>query len=475
MIRMPYQYELDWIEGGLVDHVYRMVNGLPLYCEPTVEYVPFVYTPLFFYLSTIVAFFTGVGFLPLRLVSFACSILSMLLLYSMVHRETRSRFASLLTIGIYCSCFAITGALYDTGRVDSLVLFLILMVFYLYRYSKGLFFNILIGFTIVAAFLTKQYGITIFIPLIIYSIIVNWKRGLTILVSTIVFLVGITYVQDIFYHGWYSYWTLILPFFVFNTTYEFSRLLFYWTQDIMGVLPISLLMMICYFIFTNYKKENNQVFYLIIALSLILGSMPNRLILYGVLNAVTPTYVALALMTGLSISKIYGLINNIEKVDVRNRITIFILSGLIIQFAMCLYSPRVYIPTQNDILDRNAIVTMTRNANGDVFNPCRGYYNSLAEKNTSAHLGALIDIIQIVNDPVGEKLRNEFIEKIQKQEYSMMVLNKFWIVTLPDMHKIIEQYYYKPESTKENMTEYVLKNGKANMETYIYMPKNINN
>jgi hypothetical protein len=44
---LPYPYELEWMEGGMVDHVIRVLEGGSLYVAPTVDFVPFLYTPFY--------------------------------------------------------------------------------------------------------------------------------------------------------------------------------------------------------------------------------------------------------------------------------------------------------------------------------------------------------------------------------------------------------------------------------------------
>ena len=89
-LRMRYPYELEWMEGAAVDHVRWILSGRPLYVEPSLEFTPFIYTPLYFYLAAAVSKVLGVGFLPLRLVSFLASLGCLWLIGRFVQRETGS-------------------------------------------------------------------------------------------------------------------------------------------------------------------------------------------------------------------------------------------------------------------------------------------------------------------------------------------------------------------------------------------------
>jgi len=88
--RLGYPYELEWMEGGTVDHVRRILSGQRLYVEPSIEFTPFIYTPLYFYTAALLAKVFGVSFFALRLVSFLSSIGCFVIIFQFVRRETRS-------------------------------------------------------------------------------------------------------------------------------------------------------------------------------------------------------------------------------------------------------------------------------------------------------------------------------------------------------------------------------------------------
>src|ERR1041384_2907106 len=65
-LRIGYPFELEWMEGAMVDHAASVRAGLPIYCPPSPEHVSFLYTPLLFQLGALVSFVTGMGFLAPR-------------------------------------------------------------------------------------------------------------------------------------------------------------------------------------------------------------------------------------------------------------------------------------------------------------------------------------------------------------------------------------------------------------------------
>src|SRR5262245_40059489 len=122
LIRLNYRYELEWMEGGMVGHVWRLLSGQELYVKPTIDFVPYIYTPLYFWFSAGVAKLTGVGFLPLRLVSVFASIGVFALLFLIVRRLTKSPIMGLMAAGFFAAMYQLSGAWLDLARVDSLLL-----------------------------------------------------------------------------------------------------------------------------------------------------------------------------------------------------------------------------------------------------------------------------------------------------------------------------------------------------------------
>src|SRR5262245_49702132 len=91
--RLGYPFELEWMEGGTVLQVQRILDGLPLYSVPTTEFVPYIYTPFYYYVGAAVAVVVGNGFTAPRLVSFLASLAVLAFVFLLTRRRTDSAFA----------------------------------------------------------------------------------------------------------------------------------------------------------------------------------------------------------------------------------------------------------------------------------------------------------------------------------------------------------------------------------------------
>ena len=131
--RLVYPYELDWVEGGMLAAVIEILKGHSLYVEPTISYVPFVYAPLYFYISALVAKIVAPGLLALRLVSVISTLVSLLMIVLIVKGETKSWFWGVVSASLFAGLYPATKYWFDLARVDSLFLMFFLMFLYALR------------------------------------------------------------------------------------------------------------------------------------------------------------------------------------------------------------------------------------------------------------------------------------------------------------------------------------------------------
>ncbi|MBP9203089.1 MAG: hypothetical protein KBG28_03935 [Kofleriaceae bacterium] len=67
--RLTYPYDLEWMEGGLLQHAYRIGEGHGIYVEPSIEFIPYLYTPLYPGLLAALGKVFGLGYTLGRVVS----------------------------------------------------------------------------------------------------------------------------------------------------------------------------------------------------------------------------------------------------------------------------------------------------------------------------------------------------------------------------------------------------------------------
>jgi hypothetical protein len=123
--RFAIPIELEWMCGSVLDHVERVVAGQPIYAAPTADWVPFMYTPLYYWASAALAHAMPV-MVACRLVSIAATVASSALVWRISRRLGATRFWSLAALGCFFGAYSLTGYWYDLERADSLSLAMVL-------------------------------------------------------------------------------------------------------------------------------------------------------------------------------------------------------------------------------------------------------------------------------------------------------------------------------------------------------------
>ena len=118
--RVPYPYDLEWMEGGMLAHSWRLQQGLPLYVAPGPDFIPFVYPPGYAALVASLGSVFGLT-LPLgRVVSLVATAMAASALLFGVFRQTKSWRLGVLASVVFLGTYPASGAFYDLVRPDAL-------------------------------------------------------------------------------------------------------------------------------------------------------------------------------------------------------------------------------------------------------------------------------------------------------------------------------------------------------------------
>ncbi|MSP61372.1 MAG: hypothetical protein EXR72_13705 [Myxococcales bacterium] len=118
--RVAYPYDLEWMEGGMLCHALRLLEGKPLYAPPSVDFIPFFYTPLYPALLAALSRVFGLGYAMARATSALSFLFSCWLGYTFARRHGGSRTAAATAMAIPLAAFVRTGTFHDLARPDSL-------------------------------------------------------------------------------------------------------------------------------------------------------------------------------------------------------------------------------------------------------------------------------------------------------------------------------------------------------------------
>jgi len=209
--RLTFPLDLEWMEGGMLVHAQRLASGKALYVPPSLEFIPFLYTPLYPALLAVLGKVLPLGYLLGRVVSLLAFAASLALIALMVVRPTRHRLlAATVAVGalaVIAASFEFTGAFYDLARADSLLLFLEVATLALAFEGNGLRSAAGAGVAIALGFLTKQTGPVVGVGIGVGLLVASWRRALVYgVVAGVLMGLGLLYLVKSS-HGWF--WTYI--------------------------------------------------------------------------------------------------------------------------------------------------------------------------------------------------------------------------------------------------------------------------
>lgn len=468
--RINYPFELEWMEGGLLAEVRRIMSGEKLYVEPSIEYVPFMYAPLYFYLSAAASVITGVGFLPMRLVSFISSLGCLYVIFLIVRHETGSKYAGILASCLFAASFPLSGGWFDVARVDMLFMVFILTALYLVRTATSSMRYVLAGVFLSLSFFTKQNSFGFFLPVMFYCFLQNWRKSIFLIgpavVGCSVIYVLLNYIND----GWFHYY-------VFGLSHDikFNRMFaHFWKMDILSPLPIAFIMSVFYLITQLIKKnKDNFLFYFLTFIGMMGGACLSRIHPGSGQNVVMPAYAIMAILFGMAFHVLYEFICNLPEPR-QNLLKIIICSVFILQFTLepIRYSTSAYIPNKKDMEAGMKLIDIIKQLDGEVFNPDAGYLSIMAGKKSYAHGMAIRHILILEKGEVRDNLFNQIKQSVQEKRFNSIIvsLNNGVKDTVLGM-KDIEKYYMNQKKIFESENVFWPVLGLGIRPEFIYVPK----
>jgi hypothetical protein len=172
--RVTFPLNLEAMELLKLQHVKRLLAGQPLYVEPSADFIPLVYNPLYYYLTLPFTWVGGATLSAMRAVSIVGALGAYLVAFLAVRRQTASGWWGLITVGLMAAAFRAMDSYLDTATADSWTLFSILLGCYLLDRTGVRLVNLTGLLWLIAAFWFKQYGALFTIGGVLF---VTWRDG----------------------------------------------------------------------------------------------------------------------------------------------------------------------------------------------------------------------------------------------------------------------------------------------------------
>ncbi|HEX5062899.1 MAG TPA: hypothetical protein VFV99_26175 [Kofleriaceae bacterium] len=219
--RVAYPYDLEWMEGGMLHHALRFQTGHGIYSEPSVEFIPYLYTPLYPALLAILGEIFGLTYTLGRVIS-VLSLVGIAIVGAISICSPRNRNAAMLpavvgtvlALGLFAAVYPFVEGWYDLVRADALFLFLVTagLVAAMYWTDQGEGWRghgrvAAVGAILAFAFFTKQTGIFYVLLGGAIVLILRWRRLAAYIAAAGVVGLGGSGLMNLSSGGWF--WTYI--------------------------------------------------------------------------------------------------------------------------------------------------------------------------------------------------------------------------------------------------------------------------
>jgi len=445
LLRVNYPFDLEWMEGATADHVHRILTGQRIYVPPSLAFTPFLYPPLYYYVSAVVSLVTGMSLLPLRLVSLASSIGCLWLVYRLTARETGRRYIGLVATGMFAATYRIGGAWLDIARVDSLFLLLFLGAVYLVRFHASTRSWAAAGALLALSALTKQTALMLALPLILYTAIVDWRRAATFLVAFCGVFGLVTLGLNLWQEGWYLSYTVGLPAHVnaaAGVPIVSRASLRVWRRDFLAAMPLAAVLGGASLVVRTRYFTRVTLFYVVLAIGLVGSAWISRLHQGAYDNVLIPAYLSFAVLLALAVNDIPELATGDGHLGLR----MFMGVVCLIQFVGLAYDPRVQIPTRRNTELYQRLMQVMRKVDGEVYLADHGFFPILAGKTSHAQTRAVFDIELSVDRGIEGPLSKELRTAFEQRRFSLIILDD---TLSPSLQQEIERSYRRADPSLE--------------------------
>jgi hypothetical protein len=381
-----FPLNLDLMEGTVLQHFQRAVRFEAIYPEPTPEYVPLAYNPLYYVLAVPFAWAFGVNLFTLRLVAILGMVGSGLLLYRVVQQRTGSAWWGLMSAGIFAASYVVMDAYLDSAHADSWLLFSALLGSYLIDSNRSRAWNLAGVVLLVASFWFKQHGALFAIGGVLF---LTWREGprrswlywfVAVLLGPILYIFGGPWLFGSRFH-----------YFTWEVPRRWSELSFGTLRRYAGFIlrsyPILSVSAAWTAVWTAFKdRDKLSVWHFQFVFAALAGFM-------GTLDPGSSNNVYIPLATWFILLGTLGLHQLLLQFKAVQRYAIHLLA-LFASFAILLYVPTNVIASPRARESYADLVGMLRGLDGHVYAPSLGQLQNSYSFYPAAHWVALEDMIR---------------------------------------------------------------------------------
>lgn len=408
--RWAFPYDLEWMEGGMLAHALRLSEGDSIYAPPSVDFVPYLYTPLYPTLLAGLGKVFGLGYKLGR----AVSILSMaavvaLSIWAVLREAPRgwralAAAAASTAVGFYAATYPFVDGWYDLVRGDSLFMALglggIVALRAWARLPRGWWHGrVAVAAALLAlSFHCKQTGVLLVAAGGIALLFLNWRAVPTYVVVAGVIGGGGTLLLDKLTGGWF--WIYI---FRVHQQHDTNTERFFRSFELilahfpaLTILVVATLIAVAIFAIARGRLPRGGGGFLYWTWMYAAGTLIGALgwaTQWAHFNAYIPAFVFGGLAAASAVVALAGCAEEIElPAPARAAIAAVVLLVLGHNLWVERWEPKPLIPTRENRAAGDKLIRRLAAVEGDVYVPAHPWYAVLAGKRPFVHRMGILDV-----------------------------------------------------------------------------------
>jgi hypothetical protein len=441
--RLGYPFDLEWCEGGTLGHIRVVLEGHQPYRMPSLEFTPYIYPPLYYYVSALPSLVLGAGHLAPRLVSFVSILGCFVLLGRWVRDETGDPVAGMAAIGLFSATYALTGYWFELARVDAFFLLLIFASHITARTATTTRRAACVGVLIAASCFTKQLGIPLAVPALLLLTMRSVRLGIVAASVSGVLIVVTGIAFNVASKGWFLYYVLDLP---SRHEIEWSR---FWpsaqTFFLSSTFTMTLagLAVLCGLGFGRAAWKRWLFYAFFVGLSCTTSFLP-FLKSGGYPNGLIPAYASLSLAAGIELAALRRARLGSALGLLGPRLAACLV--LVLQFVVLDYDPRQALPSSADLEANRAVMSRLALLPKPLFVTGSSFYTI-----TAGGYAVMTDTMGLIDifkggGPQAEQLNRTLSEAIREHRFKTIVLDRA-AGFLPDRFVDLIHQEYRPRGS----------------------------
>ena len=401
--------ELGNGEGMMMDSAIRLAQGLPLYVQPTLHFIPFVYMPMFAVLVAPLVKLMGPELWQGRLVDLLGVLGFAAAAFEIVRRETRSALLGAASVALFLMGHGITRGGYDVVRPDPVMLMLEFAGLAVLRFRADRSGAIWAGALTGLGFFAKQHGLLFGFAGLGYLLFHDRRRLLPYALALLAVAGGGYLLLTLWLGPWFPFYTYDVP----RHWSQISRgRIFVYLGDVLvgkfGALTLPTAMAVTLGLVDRAESgeratHGREWLWYWAALGGIGTGLLATLDPYAYFHTLMPTIAAFAVAGPIALHALAARLEGGAPIagagsmgarDASRPVSAVACVVLALAFLPLLYPMRTLLPRPGAAATRRDYVEKLRSLPGPVLLPFHGYFTTLAGKGTGMCVLPLDDVVR---------------------------------------------------------------------------------